>query len=107
MTTTVITVRAPQFAGTREAARALVAPLPATLARTSVVVDLADTKAAAPSFVDELIRLILVDRGGLALELAGASPRAAELAARFARNHGAADRLRLPGDDPIAYPASL
>jgi hypothetical protein len=91
-----VRIAVPRFAGIRDTARAVVAALPEALGASEVVVDMADTKAVAPSFIDELIRQVLVERGAFALTLHDAPARAIDLAVRFADNHHVGDRLRVP-----------
>jgi hypothetical protein len=46
-----------------------------------------------PSFVDELVKAVLVDRRGQRLVIKGAPDRTLELARRAAQNRGVIDRL--------------
>ncbi len=92
---TLTALAGPAFAGSRPVARELFAALPDDLSHVIVQLDLSATKAVAPSFIDELIRLALVDRRAERLELLRASDRASELATRFAQNHGVAEHLRV------------
>jgi hypothetical protein len=46
-----------------------------------------------PSFFDEIVKQILVERGAARLEIVGASSRGQELVDRAARNRGVEDRV--------------
>jgi hypothetical protein len=58
-----------------------------------VLVDCTALQASTPSFVDELVKSVLVDRAGGRLVIKGAPERTVELARRAARNRGVGDRL--------------
>lgn len=88
-----VTIAAPPLAASRQQARDLFSALAADLSLEVVHLEAAALKAAAPSFVDELVRVALVDRRASRLVLEAASPRLAELADRFANNHAVRDRL--------------
>ena len=90
-----------ELVGTRPQATALTAALPEDLTGAVVLVDLRATKAAAPSFVDQLVRELLVERRAARVVLGGANPRIAALATRAAGKHDRADRLET-GQDPRA-----
>jgi hypothetical protein len=57
------------------------------------MVDCSALQASTPSFVDELVKAVLVDRGGERLILEEAPERTVELARRAAQNRGVVDRL--------------
>ncbi|MGH3100535.1 MAG: hypothetical protein ACRDPU_06065 [Thermoleophilia bacterium] len=57
------------------------------------MVDCTALQASTPSFVDELVKAVLVDRHGRRLIIKGAPERTVELARRAAQNRGVADRL--------------
>jgi hypothetical protein len=57
------------------------------------MVDCTALQASAPSFVDELVKAVLVDRNGDRLIIKDAPERTVELARRAARNRGVSDRL--------------
>src|SRR5512132_236804 len=63
------------------------------LSGTVVLVDCSALQATTPSFVDELVKAVLVDRGGERLVLRGAPERTVELGRRAAQNRGVVDRL--------------
>jgi hypothetical protein len=59
------------------------------------VVDCSALQASAPSFVDELIKAVLVERLAARLVMQSAPDRTVELARRAAGNHGVAERLQI------------
>ncbi len=63
------------------------------MAGMSVVLDCTDLVVGTPSFLDEVIKEVLVLRQADRLEIIGSSARIATLAARAAANRGVADRL--------------
>jgi hypothetical protein len=89
------TLIAPKLVSSRDQARELTASLPADLSGTPVLVDCSALQASTPSFVDELVKVVLVDRGGSQLVIKGAPERTAELVRRAAQNRGVADRLEI------------
>jgi hypothetical protein len=89
------TVVVAELAGTRPQASALLSQLADDLAASTVHVDLRATKAAAPSFVDQLVRELLVDRGAAQVVLVGATARIAALAQRAAGKHDRSERLEV------------
>jgi hypothetical protein len=52
-------------------------------------------QASTPSFVDELVKAVLVDRHGDRLIIKGAPERTAALARRAAETRGVTDRLEI------------
>jgi hypothetical protein len=87
------TLIAPKPLSSRDQARELTASLAEDLSGTVVMVDCSALQASTPSFVDELVKAVLVDRGGERLILEGAPERTVELARRAAQNRGVVDRL--------------
>ena len=87
------TLVAPKLVSSRHQARELTAGLADDLADAVVLVDCSALLASTPSFVDELVKAVLVDRGGGRLILKGAPERTVELARRAAQNRGVTDRL--------------
>jgi hypothetical protein len=87
------TLIAPKPLSSRHQARELTASLAEDLSGTVVMVDCSALQASTPSFVDELVKAVLVDRGGERLILEGAPERTVELARRAAQNRGVVDRL--------------
>lgn len=82
-----------EHSGSRDHARELVADLPSHMAGTSVVLDCSGLVVGTPSFVDEIVKEVLLLRNADRLELTGSSARIATLAERAAANRGVADRL--------------
>jgi hypothetical protein len=89
--TTALTL--PRLAGSRELVLRLLAPLPPTLHGTSVEVGAQGLASAAPSFVDELVKEILVNRDAKRLTVRHASERLAHYLKRSAKNRGVGDKL--------------
>jgi hypothetical protein len=73
----------------------LTASLPGDLSGTVVMVDCSALQASTPSFVDELVKAVLVDRRGSHLVIKAAPERTVELARRAAQNRGVLDRLEI------------
>jgi hypothetical protein len=57
------------------------------------MLDCTALQASTPSFVDELVKAVLVDRQGERLIIKGAPERTVELARRAAQNRGVTARL--------------
>jgi hypothetical protein len=89
-----MTLTAPELVSSRNQARELTAGLPADLSEVAVVLDCSALQASTPSFVDELIKAVLVEREAARLVLQSAPERTVELARRAAVNHGVAERLQ-------------
>ena len=89
------TLIAPKLVSSRDQARELTAGLPGDLSDTVVMVDSAALQASTPSFVDELVKAVLVDRRGRHLVIKAAPERTVELARRAAQNRGVSDRLEI------------
>jgi hypothetical protein len=87
------TLIAPKLVSSRDQARELTASLGPDLSDTVVMVDCTALQASTPSFVDELVKSVLVDRAGDRLIIKGAPERTVELARRAAQNRGVVDRL--------------
>ena len=87
------TLIAPKLVSSRHQARELTSSLASDLSGGVVMVDCATLQASTPSFVDELVKAVLVDRRGDRLILKGAPERTVELARRAAQNRGVSDRL--------------
>ena len=77
----------------RDQARELTGGLALDLSGTAVMVDCTALQASTPSFVDELVKAVLVDRQADRLTIKGAPERTVELARRAAQNRGVSDRL--------------
>jgi hypothetical protein len=89
------TLIAPKLVSSRDQARELTASLPGDLSGTVVMVDCSGLQASTPSFVDELVKAVLVDRRGNRLVVKAAPERTVELARRAAQNRGVLDRLEI------------
>lgn len=83
----------PERAGSRQEAQALVKQLRAPEGRL-VVVDGGPLEASSASFIDEVVKLILVDAGAKSLAMHGASETVKSLALSSARRRGVDHRLR-------------
>lgn len=88
-------LRIPQNAGSREEARALLAQLPASLADEVIKLDAGELRFATPSFFDEIVKVVLVERQGARLGLVEASARARQHIERAGANRGVAGRIRV------------
>ena len=89
------TLIAPKLVSSRDQARELTASLPDDLSGTPVMVDCSALQASTPSFVDELVKAVLVDRRVGQLVVKGAPERTVELARRAAQSRGVTDRLEI------------
>jgi hypothetical protein len=89
------TLIAPKLVSSRDQARELTASLSGDLSGTVVMVDCSGLQASTPSFVDELVKAVLVDRRGNRLVIKAAPERTVELARRAAQNRGVLDRLEI------------
>ena len=92
-----MTLTAPELVSSRDQARELTADLPAELSDVAVMLDCSALQASTPSFVDELVKAVLVERAAARLVLQGAPERTVELARRAAANHGVSERLQVQG----------
>ena len=87
------TLIAPKLVSSRHQALELTASLASDLSGRVVMVDCTTLQASTPSFVDELVKAVLVARRGDRLIIKGAPERTVELARRAAQNRGVSDRL--------------
>jgi len=87
------TIQAPAHAGARDQARELAAELDTDLSAEDIVLDCSQTLVGTPSFLDEVLKQILVVRGARTLSVVSASPRAQDLLERSAENRNLRDRL--------------
>ncbi len=85
----------PSHSGSRAQANDLVAALPVTLTGSRIVLNCAALALTSPSFVDELVKLLLVERDADVLEVVGASVRLQQLLKRAASNRGVPSRVTL------------
>lgn len=91
----VSTLKSPPLVGGRELAREFASDLPADLTADDVIIDCANLEASAPSFVDELVKIVLVERNARRLSFEDAPERTASYALRSAENRDVADRLEV------------
>lgn len=89
------TLIAPKLVSSRQQARELTATLADDCSGTVVMVDCSALKASTPSFVDELVKAVLIDRRADRLLIKGAPERTATLARRAAENRGVIERLEI------------
>lgn len=90
-----LSIETPEHAGSRDQARELVRTLPDDLAGRRVVLNCSSLVVGTPSFLDEVVKQVLGQRGADALEVSDAPERARELLERAAANRGVVDRLRV------------
>jgi hypothetical protein len=87
------TVTAPQRSGSREQAQRLAAELGRELAGLDVELVFDHNEVATPSFLDELVRQVLVDRQAESLRVVNASVRARKYLERAAMARDVSRRL--------------
>ena len=88
-------IRLPRVVGTRPAVAPFLTDVPADLRGQQVVLDSRALLSGTPSFADEMVRTVLIDRAADELVVLGAtSDFAADLTAS-ARDHGVLDRVHL------------
>lgn len=85
----------PELQSSRNQARKLVETLPDRLDDANVDLDCREMKSASPSFVDQIIREVLVDRGAAGLTLVRPPESVGSLARRVASTHRVAERLEI------------
>lgn len=85
----------PRHVGSRERAREFFADLPDDLTGAEVRVSFRGVTTAAPSYIDEIIYLILEQRGARVLKLQDVAPRIAKFADLSAKRRQLCDRLRV------------
>lgn len=90
-----LTVHAPVKSRSREQAQELASVLPSRLTDADVLLDCRGTAIATPSFTDEILKQILIERDAHSLEVTNAPNRFAELLLRAAARLGIDDRLRV------------
>jgi len=88
-----VRITAPSHAGARVQAQALTGHLAPGLADQDVVLDCAAVLVGTPSFLDEIVKQVLLVRGAKSLSVCMASARVLELVERAATNRGVRDRL--------------
>lgn len=88
-------IEVPAHAGSREQAAAMVTQLPLDLHGQTVVLDCKNLAISTPSFFDEMVKLVLLQRKAKQLELINANERARTHAERAAANRGVSERLEV------------
>lgn len=88
-------ITTPDHAGSREQAQSLVRELPPDLAGKKVTLDCSQMVIGTPSFLDEIVKQVLTERGAAGLEVAEAPERARELIERSANNRGVSSQLKI------------
>ena len=94
----VVKIEAPAHAGLRDQARELVEHLDASLAGIEVVLDCSRLLVGTPSFLDEILKAVLVERAADSLRVRCASSRVRDLLARSAANRKLSARVVFAGD---------
>jgi len=87
-------IETPAHAGARDQARDLVEVLGPDLSGQDVVLDCTSLLVGTPSFLDEIVKQVLVQRSARTLSVQAASARVHDLLERSAENRGLRDRLR-------------
>jgi hypothetical protein len=88
-------IRLPRVVGTRPAVAPFLADVPAELHGEKVVLDSRALLSGTPSFADEMVKAVLVDRGADELIVVGANSDFASDLTDSARDHGVLDRVHL------------
>jgi hypothetical protein len=96
------TVSLPALAGSRPAAAELLAGLPADLSGAEIAVLCRDLLTGSPSFADELVRQLAVERNAGRLVLVGAEETFERYVRDAARAHAVAERVATRGGHPAA-----
>jgi hypothetical protein len=81
--------------GSRQQAQDLVSGLPADLTGHPVALDCSALTIGSPSFLDELVKQVLVVRNAEVLDVVAAPDRTRTLLQRAAENRHVAERLRV------------
>jgi len=90
-----VTLKAPVKSRSREQARAIASQLPSMLEGADVFIDCRATAIATPSFVDELLKQILIERSARRLRVTNAPRRFADLLLRASARLKVDDRLEV------------
>jgi len=88
-------LEAPEHAGSREQAQRVVEGLPSDLSGLVVVLDCSRLAISTPSFLDEVVKEVLVERRADALNLIDATERTREQIERSAQNRQVAGRVHV------------
>lgn len=86
-------VELPEYVSTREMAQECLLSLPGDLSGKVVVLDCGRVEVSTPSFFDEAVKEILVNRHASSIELLATSERARTQALRSAENRDVADKI--------------
>jgi len=87
------TLEAPRLMGGRDQVTELLSSLPSDLNGTALAVHFEPSAMSTPSFVDELVRVVLIDRNASDLTLVNISERVCEIATEAAAHFGVRERL--------------
>lgn len=90
-------IKLPRVVGTRPAVAPFLAEVPTDLHGERVVLDSRALLSGTPSFADEMVKAVLVDRGADELVVLGANSDFAADVTTSARDHGVLDRVHLEG----------
>lgn len=85
----------PDHAGSRDQAQELTSGLPKDLGGETIVLDCGSVVVGTPSFLDEIVKQVLVLRNASKLEVLDGPPRSRELLERAAQNRQVSSRLKL------------
>ena len=96
-------IRLPRVVGTRPAVAPFLADVPDDLRGERVVLDSRALLSGTPSFADEMVKAVLVDRAADELVVLGANSDFASDLTVSARDHGVLERVHL---EPAAAPLS-
>lgn len=88
-------LKSPALLGSRERAREFLAELPNDLTSIKLIINCQDTEASAPSFVDEVVKIVLVERKAEFLTFEEVPERTASYALRSADRRGVSSRLEV------------
>lgn len=88
-------IRLPRVVGTRPAVAPFLTDVPTDLRGQQVVLDSRALLSGTPSFADEMVRAVLVDRAADELVVLGATSDFASDLTASARDHGVLDRVHL------------
>ncbi|HYD09288.1 MAG TPA: hypothetical protein VEA78_04220 [Acidimicrobiales bacterium] len=95
MSVTLSVVNGLTSASSRAEVRSTLAGLASDLSGETIVVDLSDKSVVTRSFLQELLRVLLIERNAATLELADVPRKASAHARRLASELGVADRVVL------------
>lgn len=94
-TTNEIRVVLPTRVGSREEVHSVLASVPRRLEGIRLVVDASSVRVARPSFVDELVRELLVVRGAAHVEFRGLPELARTVVTKSIRARGVASKVAI------------